>query len=121
MDDCVEWAGRRNRGGYGVVAMKAHRLAWISENGPIPDGLFVLHKCDNRACVNVDHLFLGTNLDNIRDAQRKGRLQMATHGSKGMYQEHKCRCSVCLLAKAERQRNYRLRKKREAQIEGGMI
>lgn len=53
--------------------VQAHRLAWTLERGPIPDGLKVLHRCDNRRCVRVDHLFLGTQLDNIADMVMKGR------------------------------------------------
>lgn len=57
----------------GLPAIRAHRLAWELVKGPVPDGLNVLHKCDNPRCVNVDHLFLGTQRDNVLDSIRKGR------------------------------------------------
>lgn len=77
-DGCWEWTGHCNDGGYGRVTRQtedrlAHRYAWELENGPIPDGMFVCHHCDNPPCVRPDHLFLGTHTDNMRDAQRKGR------------------------------------------------
>jgi hypothetical protein len=80
MSDCIEWTGPRHYSGYGQGRIpgdrrprRAHRLVWEQVNGPIPDGLYVLHRCDNPPCVNVDHLFLGTQLDNMRDAKAKGR------------------------------------------------
>lgn len=79
MSDCIEWRKYRDRRtGYGITSIKgkqvkAHRAAWMAINGPIPEGLYVLHRCDNRACVNVDHLFLGTYSDNNRDCRDKGR------------------------------------------------
>lgn len=77
-DECWEWQGRVGKNGYGVTYMHshhlyAHRMAWVITNGPIEDGLHVLHKCDNPRCVNPDHLFLGTQADNNRDMHRKGR------------------------------------------------
>jgi hypothetical protein len=62
--------GRTNLGGRVFLA---HRLSWESVNGPIPDGLFICHKCDVRACVNPDHLYAGTIIDNTRDAVQRGR------------------------------------------------
>jgi hypothetical protein len=76
--DCWEWTGYRNNSGYGRLmvgnqAMFAHRLTYEMQNGSIPDGLCVLHKCDNRGCVNPDHLFLGNRSDNNADMLAKGR------------------------------------------------
>lgn len=75
---CREWRHRLNTEGYGVVSYKrvewiASRLAWTLWKGEIPDGLFVLHQCDNPKCINPDHLFLGTHDDNMKDMVAKGR------------------------------------------------
>lgn len=80
-DACWEWTAARFPKGYGKVALTsgrrktdgAHRIAWILTNGPIPDGLWVLHKCDYRPCCRPDHLFLGTAKDNTLDMIAKGR------------------------------------------------
>lgn len=75
---CWWWTGALDGQGYGRVRRDkvlhpAHRLAWIDANGPIPDGLYVCHRCDNRKCVRPDHLFLGTAKDNTQDMIAKGR------------------------------------------------
>ena len=77
-DACHPFIGCRNQEGYGGVLVdgisrKAHRIAWELAIGPIPDGLLVLHHCDNPPCCNVRHLWLGTDADNNADMMRKGR------------------------------------------------
>ena len=75
---CLLWDGAVSRHGYGHVRRDGkdvvlHRLVWEETHGPIPCGLHVLHRCDVPACVNVDHLFLGTRFDNMQDIVAKGR------------------------------------------------
>ncbi len=77
-DGCWEWQGFVNAGGYGRFRIgdhhhQAHRAAWMLLAGPIPDGLFVCHHCDNPRCVRLSHLFLGSPLENMQDRDRKGR------------------------------------------------
>jgi hypothetical protein len=82
-DGCWEWSGARDRGGYGhfngAHGNRAHRFSWILANGPIPAGMLICHRCDNPPCVNPDHLFLGTVLDNHRDMDAKGRRPTAAN------------------------------------------
>jgi hypothetical protein len=71
---CWLWTAGTDKDGYGKLRRtKAHRIAWEMQYGPIPEGLMVCHHCDNPRCVRHDHLFLGTNSDNQRDAIQKGR------------------------------------------------
>lgn len=76
--DCQVYTGARNRWGYGLVTFNgkqrsAHRIVWEHFNGPIPEGYFVCHSCDNPPCCKIEHLWLGTPGDNTRDSVRKGR------------------------------------------------
>ncbi len=85
---CWTWTASRNWDGYGQSwdgerLWIAHRFAWTLVNGPIPDGLCVLHRCDNPPCVRPDHLFLGTNAVNVADRERKGRGNQPAGGANG--------------------------------------
>lgn len=77
-DECWEWLGSKDKDGYGRYNMKptrygAHRISYQIENGTIPPGQVICHTCDNPGCVNPKHLFAGTQLDNIKDMDNKGR------------------------------------------------
>jgi hypothetical protein len=74
---CWEWTGSSSAG-YGNATfdgkrISSHRLAWILTYGPIPEGIYVCHHCDNAYCINPEHLFLGTAKDNAQDSVKKGR------------------------------------------------
>lgn len=79
---CWEWTAGRDKNGYGRTKIKkshgwtsgqAHRVVYVLAKGAIPDGLCVLHTCDNPPCCNPDHLVLGTQVDNLQDMRKKGR------------------------------------------------
>lgn len=86
-DECWLWSGKSRTAGYGVISLGgrgagkilAHRLSWLIHRGNIPEmpdsahGAVVMHACDNRLCVNPEHLRLGTQSDNVRDMDAKGR------------------------------------------------
>jgi hypothetical protein len=78
LDECWEWQARKNMWGYGVFHIGlqtklAHRVRWEIDYGEIPTGMCILHKCDNPACVNPSHLWIGTHKDNSDDKMAKGR------------------------------------------------
>jgi len=81
-NSCWEWQGARQiqkgKKWHGLLTFNkqgwlAHRFSWTIHNGPIPTGQYICHTCDNPACVNPDHLFLGSQADNMRDMNSKGR------------------------------------------------
>ena len=85
--DCVVFTGAKNKDGYGKLGINgktklAHRHAWESTHGNIPTNMCVLHKCDNPACINLDHLFIGSKKDNMVDMANKHRHQFGEKSSR---------------------------------------
>ncbi len=75
--DCWWYTGAKDSWGYGNLNYQgrqigAHRASWLAHNGPITNGLHVLHTCDNRGCINPEHLYLGTHQDNMKDRDTRG-------------------------------------------------
>jgi len=89
-NECWVWTGHRNRQQYGAVywnktSCRAHRVVYEILVGKIPPGKLICHKCDNPPCVNPDHLFVGTQVENIQDSLKKGRHanKIKTHCRRG--------------------------------------
>ena len=83
-NSCWNWTGAKHSFGYGSVrisrrAYKAHRVSYEWLIGPIPEGMCLLHTCDNPMCVNPSHLQVGTKMDNTQDMMKKGRHKYITH------------------------------------------
>ena len=82
VNNCLIWQGTKRNTGYGCIKYEGklidtHRLSWILDRHmAIPEGLYILHKCDNRLCINPKHLILGNQSENMKDAYDKGRLHM---------------------------------------------
>ena len=122
-NSCWLWtASVRGKTGYGAFKLNgkvvdAHRLSFELHKGNIPNEMYVCHTCDNRKCVNPEHLFLGTAKDNYQDAVNKGRIipgsnskKLKKHPSIGAYFRG-CRCSECKNINNNRSKKYRLKNK----------
>lgn len=93
---CWLWTAGKDRDGYGKIGIDgrmqlAHRVAWTLAHGPVPSGLCVLHRCDTPACVRIDHLFLGTQIENIADRTAKGRSASGDRNAARLYPERRPR------------------------------
>ena|ERR1035437_6224158 len=92
---CYIWTGGKTHNGYGVFfadgCCRAHRWLYQKLHGKIPKGMFVLHTCDNPSCVNDAHLFLGTQLENMKDKEAKGRQARREHNGNAKLTEDKVR------------------------------
>lgn len=93
-ETCWEWIGSKTTNGYGFFWKDgkrawAHRASWeIFHKKTIPEGMEGCHKCDNRWCVNPEHIFIGTHKDNMQDCARKGRFWAQTHGAPAKGEKH---------------------------------
>lgn len=120
-DGCWVWTGARTKAGYGRIHKQgyAHRWSWkLANKKDIPEGLNVLHRCDNPPCIRPSHLFLGTKADNNADMAKKGRSTKGDRNPMRMYPE--------LVARGERQGFARLTEKkvlaiRQARIAGATL
>lgn len=102
-ESCWPWLGARNSRGYGSLRIgdaihSAHRVSYIVHKEPIPEGMHVIHACDQPSCVNPNHLSLGTHADNMDDRQKKGRTARGSNNGKSKLTESDVRAIKIMLA-----------------------
>ena len=110
--NCTLWTGYKNRNGFGQQKFRggtwlAHRVAWVLERGEIPAGKFVLHTCENHACIDSAHLYLGDAKIAKAVSQQRGNQPLRRHGTVKMYGVGGCRCKQCKDAKSREYRKYK--------------
>lgn len=108
-DGCMLWTGARTKGWHGIFSVErrpvgAHRFAWSLVFGQIPNGMCVCHKCDNPACCNIEHLFLGTQKDNLMDMRKKGRQARGGRHGNAKLTDAKARTAIAMYMAGKSQR-----------------
>jgi hypothetical protein len=108
---CMIWNGAKRSSGYGSIQWgdkntTTSRVVLELVYGKQGNDIYACHTCDNPSCINPEHLFPATNSDNLKDAQQKGRMRTAQHGTRAKYVTG-CKCESCLKAEADYARNRR--------------